>query len=506
MKNSTRVIANTVFMYFRLLVTIGIAFYSVRLILRYLGVVDYGIYNLIAGTVSMLSFLNNAMTVSTQRFLSFFQGRDNLQEQRSVFFNSIILHVILASIICLILELLYFFLFDGFLNIPLNRLSAAKFIYHTCVATLFLTISYTPFTASINAHEDMYLIVLVNIFDSITKLILAFMIPIFGAMKLEYYGMGILILTLLSFSLYASICFCRYNECKKLSFKFFKKERMRDLGSFAGWNTIGSITGLAKNQGLGLLFNIFYNPAVNAAFGISTQVNSQMNFFSSSMQQSLNPQIMKSEGMNDRARMMRLSFISSKFGFFLIAFISIPCLFEMNELLTLWLGNVPKYCVMFCISIAIAVMMDQITVGLNAAIQATNLVKESALTVGCIKILIVPVAYLLLKMGYDIKSCMIGYAILEILAGIARIILLHIKLNMDIKLFINKVVLQLIIPVLTSCIVMSLFVNLCHYQYRFLFSIPSSIILFIVSLYLFSLSNDERAIIKGVITKLKNKI
>ena len=203
---------------------------------------------------------------------------------------------------------------------------------------------------------------------------------------------------------------------------------------------------------------------------------------------------------------MRLSFISSKFGFFLIAFISIPCLFEMNELLTLWLGNVPKYCVMFCISIAIAVMMDQITVGLNAAIQATNLVKESALTVGCIKILIVPVAYLLLKMGYDIKSCMIGYAILEILAGITRIILLHIKLNMDIKLFINKVVLQLIIPVLTSCIVMSLFVNLCHYQYRFLFSIPSSIIIFIVSLYLFSLSNDERAIIKGVITKLKNKI
>ena len=137
-------------------------------------------------------------------------------------------------------------------------------------------------------------------------------------------------------------------------------------------------------------------------------------------------------------------------------------------------------------------MMDQITVGLNAAIQATNLVKESALTVGCIKILIVPVAYLLLKMGYDIKSCMIGYAILEILAGITRIILLHIKLNMDIKLFINKVVLQLIIPVLTSCIVMSLFVNLCHYQYRFLFSIPSSIIIFIVSLYLFSLSTDER--------------
>lgn len=506
MKNSTRVIANTVFMYFRLLVTIGIAFYSVRLILRNLGVVDYGIYNLIAGTVSMLSFLNNAMTVSTQRFLSFFQGRNNIQEQKSVFFNSIILHILLASIICIILECLYFFLFEGFLNIPLNRLDAAKFVYHTCVASLFLTISYTPFTASINAHEELYLIVLVNIFDSTTKLILAFMIPRFGIMKLEYYGLGIFILTLLSFSLYFLICISRYNECKNLSFRFFKKERMRDLGSFAGWNTIGSITGLAKSQGLGILFNIFYNPAVNAAFGISTQINNQMNFFSSSMQQSLNPQIMKSEGMNDRTRMMRLSFISSKFGFFLIAFISVPCLFEMNSLLKLWLDNVPQYCVMFCIFIAISIMIDQITVGLNAAIQATNLVKESAITVGSIKILIVPVAYLLLKYGFNLKSCMVAYAVLEFVSGITRVILLKVKLNMSVKSFINNVVLQLIIPVFTSCIVMSLFVKFCHYEYRFLLSIPTSIVMFTLSTYIFSLSNDERVFIKSIITKLRKKI
>lgn len=506
MKNSSRVIANTFFMYFRLIVTIGIAFYSVRLILRYLGVVDYGIYNLIAGTVSMLSFLNNAMTVSTQRFLSFYQGRNDQEEQRRVFFNSIALHVLMALIICLALEILYFPLFGGFLNIPADRLDAAKFIYHTCVATLFLTISYTPFTASINAHEDMIFIALINVFDSVAKLVLAFLIPLFGSMKLEYYGLGILIQTIVSFSLYAIVCFSRYGECRRMTLKLFRKERLRDLGCFAGWNTVGSITGMAKSQGLGILFNIFYNPAINAAFGISTQVNSQMNFFSTSMQQSLNPQIMKSEGSGDRARMMRLSFIASKFGFFLIAFISIPCLFEMDELLKVWLGEVPPYCILFCISIAVAVLIDQITVGLNAAIQATKLVKESALTVGMIKLMIVPVAFFLLKAGYGLGACMVGYAAVEAVAGIARIVLLHMKLNMDIKDFIQKVVLQLAAPVAVSCIVMSLFVNLWHYDYRFVVSIPTCVIMFGVSAYLFSLSAEERVIVNNLVSKLKSKL
>ncbi len=506
MKSSSRVISNTFFMYFRLLVTIGIAFYSVRLILRYLGVVDYGIYNLIAGTVSMLSFLNNAMTVSTQRFLSFYQGKKDLNEQRAVFFNSVVLHLLMALIICIVLEILYFPLFSGILNIPINRLSAAKFIYHTCVATLFLTISYTPFTASINAHEDMIFIVLINIFDSAAKLVLAFLIPLFGTMKLEFYGLGVFIQTIFSFSLYTLVCFTRYDECKQLTFKLFRKERLKDLGSFAGWNTVGSITGMAKSQGLGILFNIFYNPAINAAFGISTQVNSQMNFFSTSMQQSLNPQIMKSEGSGDRTRMMRLSFIASKFGFFLMSFISIPCLFEMDELLKIWLGNVPPYCVLFCVSIAVAVMTDQVTVGLAAAIQATKLVKESALTVGVIKLLIVPLAYILLKAGYGLTACMTAYAAVEVFAGVARIILLHMKLDMDVKAFIKDVVIRLIVPVATSCTVMSLFVSLWHYEYRFVVSIPVCIIMFCITTYMFSLSKDERAIIKDFALKLKRKL
>lgn len=506
MKSSTRVITNTFFMYLRLIVTIGIAFYSVRLILRYLGETDYGIYNLIAGTVSMLSFLNNAMTVSTQRFLSFYQGRNDVNIQRSVFFNSIVLHFLMATTIAITLEAIYPFLFNGFLNIPLDRMGAAKVIYHTCIAALFLTISYTPFTAAINAHEDMIVIMVINIVDSVAKLCLAFMIPLFGIMKLEYYGVGIFLLTCLSFSMYLVYCLIKYPECKNLSLRLFQKGSLKSLGSFAGWNTIGAVTGLAKSQGLSLLFNIFYSPVVNAAFGIATQVNSQMNFFSTSMQQSLNPQIMKSEGSGDRQRMLRLSFMASKFGFFLIAFVSIPCLFEMNELLKLWLGKVPQYCVLFCISIAIAIMIDQITVGLNAAIQATKLVKESALTVGIIKMLIVPVAYLLLKLGYGLVECMIEYAAIEAFAGVARIILLHQKVDMNIKSFIRKVVLQLISPIIAVCIFMTVMVNYIHFEFRFLCTIPISIVLFLIFTYFFSLSLDEKKIINGFILKLKNKI
>ena len=202
---------------------------------------------------------------------------------------------------------------------------------------------------------------------------------------------------------------------------------------------------------------------------------------------------MKSEGSGDRQRMLRLSFMASKFGFFLIAFVSIPCLFEMNELLKLWLGKVPQYCVLFCISIAIAIMIDQITVGLNAAIQATKLVKESALTVGIIKMLIVPVAYLLLKLGYGLVECMIGYAAIEAFAGVARIILLHQKVDMNIKSFIRKVVLQLISPIIAVCIFMTVMVNYIHFEFRFLCTIPISIVLFLIFTYFFSLSLDENS-------------
>jgi O-antigen/teichoic acid export membrane protein len=500
---SKRVVFNTGILYAKMLVTMGISLYSTRVVLNALGATDYGIFSLIAGVIAMLSFLNAAMTASTQRYLSFHQGKNDFLMQKKIFSNSWILHILIGLIVVVLLEIACPFLFNGFLNIPTERIFMAKTVYHFMTVAVFFSIISVPFTASLNAHENMLWIAIVNIIESVFRLAIALSLVTFVQEgRLVVYGLLTAILGGISFLLYAGYCLKKYNECTLKDYHI-DKPLMKELSSFAGWNLFGALCGVGRTQGLAILLNIFFGTVVNAAYGIANQVAGQMNFFSSTMLRALNPQIMKSEGMNDRKRMLRLSMMASKFGFFLLAFIAIPCIFEMPAILKFWLKEVPEYTDIFCSLILIGALINQLTIGLQSAIQATGRIKIYQIVVGSIQLLNLPIAYFLLKNKFPSYAVLISFVCIEVFACLLRLIFLKKLARLSIREYFKRVFFREAIPVLLSIFICWVITNYLYFEFRFVLTVIISVFTFLISIYFIGLCLDEKKIFVSFFKKDK---
>jgi O-antigen/teichoic acid export membrane protein len=464
---------------------------------------DYGIFNLIAGVIAMLSFLNAAMTTSTQRYLSYHQGTGDIEMQKKIFTNSWILHIVIGIILVVLLLVFVPFLFGGFLNIPTDRIPIAKALYYFISVSVFFTIIAVPFTASLNAHENMLWIAIVNIIESIIKLSIALSLFWFiQTERLIVYGVLMAALSLISFLLYAIFCLKKYNECNVRNYHI-NRLLIKELGGFAGWNLFGALCGLGKTQGLAIILNIFFGTIVNAAYGIANQVSSQLNFFSATMLRALNPQIMKSEGMNNRQRMLQLSMIASKFGFFLLALIAIPCIFEITPILKLWLKNVPKDTDIFCSLILIELLTIQLAIGLQSAIQATGRIKIYQLIVGGIQILNLPIAYILLKIEFPPCSILINAIIIQNIANFFRLYFLKRQVQISIREYFKKVFAKEIISISTMIIVCWIITNCLLFDFRFLITIMLSAVTGTSTMYFTGLSKQEKLVINNLLKKIK---
>ena len=316
MKSANKVILNTVFLYSKMLISMLLSLYTTRLVLNALGATDFGIFSLVGGVIVMFSFLNLSMSVSTHRYLSFHVDSKNENKLKDIFKTSVILHLIIGLAIVIVLELSRVFLFDGFLNIPPDRIHIAIMVFHLMVISAFFTINSVPYDALINAHENMLFDSILGVFESILKLGIAIWLIYYDNDRLLFYSFLIAVLTILIRLLKSAYCYRNYPECKVNLTKKINKRLFWDMTSFASWNMFGSLASMGRNQGIAIILNLFFGAIINTAFGIANQVSNQLSSFSSMMLKAVVPQIMKSEGNNDRTRMLRLSMISSKFSFF----------------------------------------------------------------------------------------------------------------------------------------------------------------------------------------------
>jgi O-antigen/teichoic acid export membrane protein len=486
-----------------MLITAGVTLYSTRLVLNALGASDYGIFTLVAGVIAMLSFLNAAMTVSTQRYLSFHQGTGDTEMQRKIFTNSWILHIIIGVFVVAALWALTPFLFGGFLNIPADRMATAKTIYRFMSVSVFFTIIAVPFSASLNAHENMLWIAIVAIVQAFLKLAIAWSLAKFiQAERLVMFGMFTAALSFVAFLLYAAYCLRKYSECSIKKYRV-NKPLMKELSGFAGWNLFGAVCGVGRMEGLAVILNVFLGTVINAAYGIATQVLGQLYAFSQTMLQAINPQIMKSEGMNDRQRMLRLSMTASKCSFFLLALISIPIIFEMPAILKLWLTDVPEYTAVFCSLILIAELVNQLTFGLQSSIQAIGKIKMFQTGVGIIVLLNLPVACLLLKLSFPPYSVVAFTVVIEFIACVFKLFCLKKLAALSIREYFERVILKEVVPLLTIIFMCRLVTKtIAVGDFRFLITGMVSVSVFAVSIYFTGLCRDEKKLVNNMLKKI----
>jgi O-antigen/teichoic acid export membrane protein len=504
-----KIIQNTGILYGRMILTVGISLYSTRLILQSLGTTDFGIFNLIAGVIAILSFLSTAMATATQRYFSFYQGKDDLPMQTKVFNNSLILHLVLGIGVLVLLEAMGPFLFTGFLNIPIARIDAAKEVYTMMSISVLFTMVSVPFNASLMAHENMTWVAIVNIGESLMKLLAAFIVVEYSGEKLIIYGILNAIISAIATVMYGAYCYKNYLECKFKKILSVDKILIKELFAFASWNLFGVLCGLGRNQGMAVILNLFFGSNINAAYGIANQVSSQLNFFSLTLLRAINPQIIKSEGANDRERMLLLSMTASKFCFFLLAILAVPFTFEASAILKLWLGNVPDYGPEFCSMILIATIANQLTIGLQTAAQAVGRIKVYQTTVGGTLLLSLPFTYLVLKNGGSIYWVFIGYTLFEVIACGLRVIFLKRLAGLSITEFLRRVILKEIGPIIASVAFCLFVTSRFDFNGRFILTFAGSSIVFVVFIFFSGLCTDEKKFIekllKDTLAKLSNK-
>ncbi|UAB84834.1 hypothetical protein INR75_02050 [Zunongwangia sp. SCSIO 43204] len=489
-------------------ITVLISLYTTRLVLDALGVSDYGIYNVVGGAISMLGFLHAAMSSATQRFMSFYEGKGDLEKQKVIFNVSTVLHYCIALFLVIILIFAGYFFFKGILNIPNERVFAAKVVYGSLIVSTLFTVVSVPYEAVLNANENMLYYSIVGIVESLLKLGIAAYILHYSGDKLVIYGVLMAMVPLISRVIMQIYCHRRYDECVISIFKYWDRNIMKDMTSFAGWNFFGTSVSMVTNYGQGIVINHFFGTRVNAAQGISNQISGQIDVFSLNMLKALNPIIVKREGKGDRSAMLNSAIIGSKFSFFLLAIFALPIILEMPFILKLWLKNVPDYAVIFCRLLLVRAIITRTTSGLSTAIAAAGNIKVYQITISLMAILPILISCGFFYLGYEPWILYLVYIVHVIVRSWGVMVYFTRKLcGLDIR----KFYLQVILP--SICIVfLSILVSLWPFTememgYLRLLSVISLSMLSFSSLFFFvCLDRKERNIIYGAIRNIKEVI
>lgn len=442
MQPGNKVIANTLILYVKILVTTCVGLLTTRYVLEALGIDDYGLYNLIAGIIAMLSFFNAAMSVATQRFLSFAFGKKDLIELRKIFHYSIILHIVVSILIIILIEIGGRYLIMNILSISESKIDVAINVLHWISVSTFFSILAVPYIAILTSRENMFLLSLIDIIEAVLKLGIAIILLFLVAHKLILYASLIASVMCVSLLIKIGVCYKKYPETHISLKSVHDKDLLKRITRFTGWSLIGSVSSIARGQGIAVILNIFYGVVINAAYGIANQVNGLLSFFSAAIMQSIRPQIIKSEGAQDRPRMLKLSLIACRYMFFLCALFSIPLIIEMPYILNLWLKEVPEYTIVFCRLILFITLLSMLTQGLSVSIEATGKIKWLQVIVGTLHVINFPIGYWLLKIGYPPQSVLICILSEEAVCLLLRVIIAHKITNLRVRDFITKVLIR----------------------------------------------------------------
>jgi Na+-driven multidrug efflux pump len=396
----------------------------------------------------MLAFLQTAIGTSTQRYMSHSIGMGDKKRLQSIFRISNRLGLLLGLFLVVAIEAAGFFFFSS-LNIAPDRVFATRIVFHFVVLTTFFAMISLPLNSAIIAHEDIFVISIVFILESILKLAVAIYLIHSPFDKLIVYGVLIAAVYIGSFFIKWLYCRIKYEECKGKEGKI-DRSLLAEITRFSGWNTFDPLTTTFSTQGIAVILNLFTGTIVNAAYGIANQVNGQLYFFSASLLMSMNPQIMKSEGSKERARTLRLSMLACKLSFFLLAFFSIPILIKMPYILQLWLKDVPEYTVLFCRMMLVSTLLSQTSYALQSAIIAIGKIKKYQIAIGISKLLVLPLSFCLLKMGAPIYMAVSTFIIVEIINMMIRLQIAGKLMRFKFRYFLNRIIFRLLLSLLIA--------------------------------------------------------
>lgn len=481
-----------------MILIMGVSLYTSRVILRVLGIEDFGIYNVVGGIVVMASFISSSMSSAIQRFISFELGKNNLIELGRVFSMSVNIHIIIAFVILILSETVGLWFVNNELTIPKNRMYAANIVYQLSILTFLVNLISVPYNAAILAYERMNVFAYIGVVEVTLKLLSVFALEWFGYDQLALYAFFLFLIAFFIRVLYGVYVSKNIIDCKYTF--FWDKQLFKTLMDFAGWNLWGNIAHITYTQGINVLLNIFFGPIINASRAIAFQVNSALNSFVSNFQIALKPQIIKSFATDKNQYMQTLIFSGAKYSFFLMLLLCSPILLSTSQIINWWLGSVPDITIIFCKLVIIESLINSISGTLMAGIQASGKIKLYQGVVGGLLLLILPLSYLFLRLGYPPETTLYISIFTVIIALIARVFIVSNILNFS-KLAFFKEVLSPIILISTITLLIGFFMTEIIKENIYNLFMINSLLIFLIFILIgvIGLSKSEKKYIKTII-------
>ncbi len=482
-----------------------ISFYTSRVILKALGVDDYGINNVVGSLVSMFSLISGSLSSSTSRYITFGLGKGDKQELRKIFAASVNINIILAIVVIIAIETVGVWFLNNKMIISPDRLYAANWVLQCSIITFVIGLLSVPYNACIIAHEKMSAFAYMTIFDAIAKLSIAITIDFYNGDRLILFAILNIIPITISQIIYWLYCKRKFEEC---TYKFtWDKNIFKEISWFAIWNYIGCTAGILKDQGVNIAINLFTGPAVNASRGIAMQINSIVTRFISNFTIALNPQIIKDYAAGNLQRMHNLIFMGTRFSYYLFMFLSIPIFFEVEKILQIWLGEVPAHTILFTRLVLILSLAEIVSQTLITAQSATGKIKTYQIVVGGILLLNFPISYMLLRYHIFPEVTVIVAIVISQLCLVARLCFLRKMVKLPVRKFITNVYSNLIVVTFISALPpLLLFITMESNYTRFCIICIVSFVSSLFTIYYKGCNIEERRIIITHIKKIKNKI
>lgn len=504
-QNNKRIAKNTLLLYVRMLFMMAISLYTSRVVLNTLGVEDYGIYNVVGGVVAMFGFINGSMSSATQRYITFALGKDNFENLQKVFSTTLQIHILIAVLIVILGETVGLWFMYEKMQIPADRMDAAFWVLQCSIISTVVMIVSVPYNADIIAHEKMSAFAYISILEAVLKLAIVYVLLIGTFDKLILYAVLLLAVQILIRCCYSIYCNKHFKET--IYKHVWDKHLFKEMTGFAGWSMFGNLSAVLFGQGLNMLLNVFFGPVVNAARAIAVQVQNAIQQFVGNFQMALNPQITKTYAKGEMNEMQKLMFRSARFSFYLLFFLSLPVLFETNFILTIWLKTVPENTVIFLRIMICTSLIYALANPLIIANQATGKVKRYQAVCGSILLLILPVSYIVLKLGFPAYSVFIVHFVMESITQLARMIILRPLIGICIREYFKYIYTPVILVVLCSVILpFVVYESMNDTVLRFFTVCIVCVISVVTVAYTIGLSRNERIFVRSKAAEVYHKI
>lgn len=492
LSSNTAIAKNTLFLYIRTFVLLLISLYTSRVVLNSLGVEDFGVYTAVAGVVAMLTMITSPLSGAISRFLSYEIGRDNSDNINKVFSTSFFTCLLFVCVVILLLETIGIWFINNKMVIPEGRETAVNWVFQFALLSFSFLLISIPYNAAIIAYEKMNVYAYIGIVDAVLKLVVALSLSLFGSDHLVLYSCLLSIESLIITLFYFFYCKSKFDSCKKINISDVRSY-FKQIFSYTGWQFFGGAASTLHIQGTNILLNLYGGPIANAAQGIANQVNSAVLSFVSNFTTAFNPGIIKAYASDNRNRMFQLVFLGARFSFYVFLFLAIPLLIETEQLLNIWLGQVPEHAVNLVRLVIIYSIIEAVSKSVMISINATGIIRQYQIIVGGIIILNIPISIVFLELHFPIEITGVIAIVLAVIAFYARLIICRNLLGLSIKDFHKIILLNILLVTLIAIPVpVIIYLLLQPSLLRLLLVIVTTLFFSFISVYWVGCNYDER--------------